>query len=68
MTVIEWMGGVRLSDVRCRMELITFLKWPAESLGERCCDRCLAAPRDADNDEDDPNIGDVGLACRRRRR
>jgi hypothetical protein len=24
-TVIEWMGGVRLGNVRCRMELVNFL-------------------------------------------
>ena len=65
-TVIEWMGGVRLTDVRCRMELVTFLEWPAESLGKRCCDRRLTAARDAYDNEDCRKVGGVGLAYRRR--
>src|SRR6516165_8451315 len=41
-----------LLGVRCRIELVTFLQRPAETLGERCCDRRLPAARDACDDED----------------
>src|SRR6516165_11877161 len=50
-TVIERMGGVPLG-VRCRIELVTFLQWPAETLGECGCDRRLPTPLDAGDDED----------------
>src|SRR5262249_24080256 len=50
-TVIERMGGMPLG-VRCRIELVTFLQRPAETLGECCCDRRLPAARDACDDED----------------
>src|SRR6516164_8879429 len=49
-TVIERMGGVPLG-VRCRIELVTFLQRPAETLGQCCCDRRLPAARDACDDE-----------------
>src|SRR6516164_11081152 len=50
-TVIERMARVLLG-VRCRIELVTFLQRPAETLGQRCCDRRLPAARDACDDED----------------
>ena len=48
---MEWMAGVYLHE-RWRIELVTFLQRPAESLGDGCCDRRLPAPRDAHNNED----------------
>src|SRR5262245_32441585 len=57
------MRRMRLRDVRWRMELVTFLQGPTESLGERSCDRRLPAARNACDYEDCPKIGDVGLAC-----
>jgi hypothetical protein len=49
--VIERMGGAYLGECR-RMELVTFLQRPSESLGERRCDCRLPAARDACDDED----------------
>src|SRR5262249_26295170 len=62
--VVERMSGARLGDSRFRMELVTFLQWPAELLRERCCDRRLPAARDPSDDEDWANADDVGLICR----
>jgi hypothetical protein len=65
--VIERMTRVHLGDVRLWMELVAFLEWPVESLGEGCCDRRLPAARDAYDNEDCPNVSDVGLIRLQRR-
>jgi hypothetical protein len=62
-SVVERMAGVHLGDVRRRMEFVAFLEWPPESLGKGGSDRCLAATRDAYDNENCPNIGDLGFVC-----
>jgi hypothetical protein len=61
-TVIERMAKVRLGDIRQRTEFITFVQRPSESLGERRCDCCLPAARDACDNEDCRSVRDVGSA------